>query len=143
MTPCPGNSWAASGSVAFAAAATALASGCLLASASEPASASSSGVKSSRLARLGCGSVSVPVLSKTIVSTSASRSRPSPELSITPWRNIALAATTCTAGTARPSAQGQVMISTVMAITSAGCHDRPSSSQPMKVVSAVRWTTGV
>ena len=53
-------------SVAFAAAATALASGCLLASASEPASARSSGVIVVALARLGCGSVSVPVLSKTI-----------------------------------------------------------------------------
>ena len=43
VTPWPGNSWAASGSVALAAAATALASGCLLASASEPASARSLG----------------------------------------------------------------------------------------------------
>ncbi len=56
--------------------------------------------------------------------------------------NSAAAATTCTAGTARPSAQGQVMISTAMAMISACCQARPKASQPRKVASAVAWTRG-
>jgi hypothetical protein len=63
------------------------------------------------------GSVSVPVLSKMIRSTSASRSMASPEWSSTPARNIAPDTTVCTVGMARPSAQGQVMIRTATAVT--------------------------
>jgi hypothetical protein len=48
-------------------------------------------------------------------STSASRSMASPELSSTPERNMAPDTTVCTAGIARPSAQGQVMMRTAIA----------------------------
>ena len=56
--------------------------------------------------------------------------------------NKAEAATTCTAGIARPSAQGQVMISTVIAIISASGQASPQASQPRKVAAASVWTTG-
>ena len=75
----------------------------------------------------GSGSVSVPVLSKTTVSTSASRSMASPELRIRPARNSAPDATTCTAGIASASAQGQVMISTAIAVTIASCSEAPGA----------------
>ena len=90
----------------------------------------------------GSGSVSVPVLSKTTVSTSASRSMASPALRMTPARNSAPDATTCTAGMASASAQGQVMMSTAIAVTSASCKDAPAMSQPTAVSAAVRCTTG-
>ncbi len=61
------------------------------------------------------------------VSASASRSMASPELRITPARNSAPEATTCTAGIASASAQGQVMISTAIAVTTASCSEAPAS----------------
>ena len=65
------------------------------------------------------------------VSTSASRSIASPALRMTPQRNSAPEATTCTAGIASASAHGQVMISTAMAVTSASCTEAPATSQPI------------
>ena len=62
--------------------------------------------------------VSVPVLSNTTVSTSASRSSAVPYLIRSPLRNSRPEAAVVTAGTARPSAQGQVMISTATAMFS-------------------------
>ena len=78
----------------------------------------------------GSGKVSVPVLSNTTVSISAKRSIASPELRITPARNSAPDATTCTAGIASASAHGQVMISTAIAVMIASCVDAPATSQP-------------
>ena len=77
-----------------------------------------------RCATRGSGSVSVPVLSKITVSISARRSIASPELRITPARNSAPDATTCTAGIASASAHGQVMISTAIAVTIEIVHAR-------------------
>ena len=68
-----------------------------------------------RVTRRGLPSVSVPVLSNTTTSTCAKRSSASPDFTSTPRLNSRPVATTCTAGTARPSAQGQVMISTATA----------------------------
>ena len=66
----------------------------------------------------------------------------SPALRITPARNSAPEATTCTAGIASASAQGQVMISTAMAVMIASCTDAPAMSQPMAVSAAVTCTMG-
>ena len=52
------------------------------------------------------GKVSVPVLSNTTRSTSASRSMASPELSSTPVRNMAPETTVCTAGNRQPERAG-------------------------------------
>ena len=76
-----------------------------------------SGSMSALSSTRGSGSVSVPVLSKMTVSASASRSMASPPLRMTPPRNNAPAATTCTAGMASAIAHGQVMMSTAMAMT--------------------------
>ena len=60
-----------------------------------------------------------------------------------PSRNSRPAATTCTTGTASPSAQGQVMISTEIATKSAVRQSPPvAASQPAKVAAASRCTTG-
>ena len=84
----------------------------------------------------------MPVLSNTTVSICAKRSSASAALSNTPPRNKAPLATTCTAGTASASAQGQVTISTEMAVTSASWIDAPRHSQNSAVASAARCTTG-
>ena len=86
--------------------------------------------------------VSVPVLSKTTVSMTASRSIAEPSLTMMPFSNSRRAATTCTIGTARPSAQGQVMMRTAMAMVIERCQSPEASIQPAKVNSAVKWTTG-
>ena len=86
--------------------------------------------------------VSVPVLSKTTVSTSASRSSAVPSLISSPRRNSRPEAAVTTAGTASPSAQGQVMISTAAATFSATRASRVIQSQPRKLDSAMRCTTG-
>ena len=95
------------------------------------------GVSSTR----GSGSVNVPVLSKTTVSASASRSIASPPLRMTPLRNREPAATTCTAGMASAIAHGQVMMSTAMAMTMESCSEAPATSQPIAVSAAVVCTT--
>ncbi len=59
-----------------------------------------------------------------------------PSFTSTPARISAPAATICAAGTASPSAQGQVMISTAAAISKAWCQPAPSRSQVMKAVAA-------
>ena len=59
--------------------------------------------------------VSVPVLSNTTMSALANRSSAVADLSSVPCRSSRPLASTCTAGTASPSAQGQVMIRTAMA----------------------------
>ncbi len=75
--------------------------------------------------RRGRPSVSVPVLSKATASISASRSMADPSLTMMPALNSRPAATTCTTGTASPSAQGQVMMSTAIA-TIIACFQSPS-----------------
>mgnify|MGYP003343127020 CR=1 FL=1 len=52
------------------------------------------------------------------------------------------AATTCTAGTASASAQGQVMISTQIAVISASWNVAPRAIQNNAVESAARCTIG-
>ena len=91
-----------------------------------------------------CGSpfVSVPVLSKITVSTAASFSSAAPSLIMMPERNRRPLATTCTAGTARPSAQGQVMMRTATAVISESCQPWPSSSQPASVMAASEMDGG-
>ena len=83
-----------------------------------------------------------PVLSKATWSASASRSSPAPDLTSTPRRNRREAAATCTAGTARPRAQGQVTISTVAARITASRTGIPSNHATTKVRAAAVWTTG-
>ena len=79
----------------------------------------------------GVPCVSVPVLSKTTVSTSASRSSGSPPLISTPAAAPRPLATITAVGTASPIAHGQAMISTATAAVSAdgrrwlGGHDHP------------------
>ena len=60
-----------------------------------------------------------------------------PSLTMMPFSNRRRAATTCTIGTARPSAQGQVMISTAMAMLMARCQSPVAAIQPRKVRKAV------
>ena len=90
----------------------------------------------------GSPSVSVPVLSNTMVSTSARRSRPSGALISTPLPNSRLVAATCTAGTASASAQGQVMIRTAIAAVSAASQPWPAAIQPRKVARLRMCTAG-
>ena len=86
----------------------------------------------------GSGNVSVPVLSKTIVSTSA---KPLDSVAgienHAGLRNSAPEATTWTAGIASASAHGQVMISTAIAVINASCTEAPAISQPTSVNAAV------
>ena len=77
--------------------------------------------------------VNVPVLSKTIVSTSAKRSIESALLSKTPARKSAPLATTCTVGTARARAQGQVIMSTQIAVIKASWKLEPFANQKSAV----------
>ncbi len=65
-----------------------------------------------------------------------------PDLTSTPRRKSRAEALIWTAGTARPSAQGQVMISTATARSSASRGPRPSAHPAAKVSSAAVWTTG-
>ncbi len=67
------------------------------------------------------------------VSISASRSIAEPSLTMMPFPNRRPAATTWTTGTARPSAQGQVMIRTATAI-----EQSPASSRRQKCPSRGR-----
>ena len=66
----------------------------------------------------------------------------SPAFKITPARNKAPDATTCTAGIASAKAQGQVMISTAIAVMIASCSEAPARSHPAKVSAAVACTIG-
>ena len=66
----------------------------------------------------------------------------SPALRMTPARNRAPEATTCTAGIARAKAHGQVMISTAIAVMMASCKEAPATSHPIAVIAAVACTMG-
>ncbi|ODT12515.1 MAG: hypothetical protein ABS57_21730 [Mesorhizobium sp. SCN 65-12] len=90
----------------------------------------------------GAPTVSVPVLSKATASTSARRSMAEPSFIMMPASKSRRAATTCTMGTARPSAHGQVMMSTAMAMLIAWCQSPVATIQPRKVSNAAKWTTG-
>ena len=87
--------------------------------------------------------VSVPVLSKITPVIFVSRSSAVADLTRMPARSKRPVAMTWTTGTAKASAQGQVMINTAMAFISASFHGTPPTShQPTKVRSDNRWTTG-
>ena len=107
----------------FAAATMAAASGCSLAcstlAARRSTSASSKPCAATISTTFGLPSVSVPVLSTTSVSTFSMRSSASALRISTPALAPRPTPTMIDIGVARPSAQGQAMISTVTAATSA------------------------
>ena len=88
------------------------------------------------------GRVNVPVLSSMTVCTSASRSSAVPDFTKKPMRYNRLIAAVETAGTARPRAQGQVMIRTAMATFNEWRRSWVAISHPMKVTAAKRCTAG-
>ena len=61
---------------------------------------------------------------------------------MTPRSNRRRAAITWTIGTARPSAQGQVMMSTEIATVTDWCQSRVARNQPAKESAAMVCTTG-
>ena len=124
---------------AGASAATAREAGCRedLASA-EAASISSSGTVKD--ATFASPEVKVPVLSSATRSISASRSRAAPSFSVMPSAKSRRAATAWTIGTARPSAQGQVMMRTAIAIVSGRCRFSVAAIHPAPVARARRCT---
>ena len=81
-------------------------------------------------------SVSVPVLSKTTLSASARRSSALPSLTMMPRSNSRRAATTWTIGTASPSAQGQVMIRTEIAMVIDRCQSPEAAASRGRTASA-------
>src|SRR4029079_15888162 len=93
---------------------------------------------------VGAPSVTVPVLSRTTVSTSPARWRISPPLIKSPSSAPRPVATITAVGTARPIAQGQAMIRTetaaAIALGSAAVSAR--KYQTTKVVTAMPTTTG-
>ncbi len=84
----------------------------------------------------------MPVLSNTTVSISASRSSAVALFSKTPLRKSRPLAAVVTAGTASPSAQGQVMISVAMAMLMDSRTSPDAIIHPAKAKSARRWTPG-
>ena len=142
-TPRPGSSTAPSIGVRLRASrATAVAKGCRLDKASRAATSNTSGLIAAAFSTRCSGIVSVPVLSKTTVSTSAKRSMASPELRMIPILKSVAEATTWTVGIASASAQGHVMISTAITVTTASWMVAPASSHPSAVSAAVTCTTG-
>ena len=131
-----------------AAATTALASGCsdrLSSAAARRSTVARSCPGTTRMSvTRGVPSVSVPVLSKTMVSTAASRSSGSPPLIRMPAAAPRPLATITAVGTARPMAQGQAMINTATAAVSADANDGVSGSSihAAKVAIAIEITTG-
>ena len=98
----------------------------------------------STVTSLGLPSVSVPVLSTTKVSTLRSSSMASAFLKSTPALAALPVATMMDIGVARPSAQGQAMMSTATALTTA-CAIRgsgPTHAQTAKVNKAMAMTAG-
>ena len=86
--------------------------------------------------------VSVPVLSKTMVSSRWARSRDSTSLIRMPARAAAPVPVMMAVGVARPRAQGQAITSTATAEMKA-CSKLPvTANQPMKVMTASATTTG-
>ncbi len=95
------------------------------------------------LSSTGLPSVSVPVLSNTTCVTCASRSVAVEDFNSIPLRNSRPEAAVVTAGTARPSAQGQVMISTATAMLSDSRTSQPEITiQAMNAPSDSRCTAG-
>ena len=91
----------------------------------------------------GAPQVSVPVLSKTTWSMRASRSSAVPDFTMTPRRIRRPLVTAWTMGTASPKAQGQVTMSTAMAISSASCQSAPPIRyQPRKLATLSPCTIG-
>ena len=93
----------------------------------------------------GRPAVSVPVLSTTTVSTFSSRSSTSALFTSTPSRAPRPMPTMIDIGVASPSAQGQAMISTAMALTKAhasgGCSGA-AIAQTRNVTTAIAKTAG-
>ena len=93
---------------------------------------------------LGLPSVSVPVLSMSNVSTASNPCSASALLTSTPACAPRPVPTMIDIGVASPSAQGQAMISTAMALSSAWPTrgSGPTRLQVMKVTTAIRMTSG-
>ena len=112
----------------------AAASGCSLPRSSEAASRSTSfsskPVATPSVSNVGRPSVSVPVLSTTSVSTRRSVSMASASRNSTPICAPRPVATITDIGVARPSAQGQAMISTATALSTAYTHDGSGPNRP-------------
>src|SRR5271166_1941224 len=142
--PCPGYSTTSSATATGPdAASSERASGWRLPAASDAAIRNANWSKSGPFTSAIVGSVSVPVLSNTTVSTSASRSSAVGDFSNTPARNSRPVAITCTTGTANANAQGQVMISTAHAVSNASLAGTPAAKyHHRKVDSAVTCTAG-
>ena len=87
-------------------------------------------------------SVRVPVLSIATTCTSASRCRAWPRRNRMPSSAPRPVATRIETGVARPMAQGQAMISTAIALTTARSSRLPISHQPAKASSASSITAG-
>ena len=90
-------------------------------------------VASAKFIGSGRPSVSVPVLSNIAQSTSDKRSSAEPSFTRTPARINAPVTTICAAGTARPSAQGQVIMRTATAISRLWCQPAPNTIHPAKL----------
>src|SRR5467141_2969792 len=93
---------------------------------------------------LGLPSVNVPVLSTTSVSTFSKRSSASAFLINTPASAPRPTPTMIDIGVARPSAQGQAMMSTLTAATRPNAirGSGPNKAQPAKATIATTITTG-
>ena len=98
----------------------------------------------SRSVRTGRPSVSVPVLSTATTLASLSSCRASPLRNSTPISAPRPVPTMMEVGVAKPMAQGQAMISTATALTSAkdSAGDGPNTSQTRKVSTAASMTAG-
>ena len=91
---------------------------------------------------LGCPSVMVPVLSITTVSIRCAVSSASPDLIRTPFPAPLPVPTIIATGVARPSAQGQEITSTEIAIENANSTLAPMASQEAPATRAITMTTG-
>ena len=124
------------------------ASGCSLArstlAASRRISSSSNPAAATIATTFGLPSVSVPVLSTTSVSTFSMRSSASAFLISTPACAPRPTPTMIDIGVARPSAQGQAMISTLTAATRPNAirGSGPNQAQAPNATSATAITTG-
>ena len=86
--------------------------------------------------------VTVPVLSRTIVSIVRVCSSVSADLMTIPSWDARPDPTRRAVGVAKPSAHGQATTSTATPAVKAFCRDAPAISQPIKVSSAMPMTTG-
>ena len=90
----------------------------------------------------GLPSVIVPVLSSTTVSTRCAVSSASPDLIRMPFSAPFPVPTMIATGVASPSAHGQEITSTAIALESAASTPVPQSSQMIAVTTAIEMTTG-